>query len=244
MDKVSCPTIDHWLYGALRDDLREEKHVDMVFSYYNETTGRVEHKAKCHRIALAAKSWVLQKILCQSGQEDNVTLILVGSAGMTSAEDLVGILYDPGKSGKDITLWDDEALKKRLEHHEEIQIKPEIEDCFEEAEFNNTTHYSDEDNKEEIMDDIDIKSDWQNQDSDYFKDEEEDGEWLSEKPRRKRPAPNPRDPADRNDCVDITLQKTTGDENGFDGPSLEKVASECYQLGHNSLTSEAASSLF
>ena len=49
MDKVNCPTIDHWLYGALRDDLREEKHVDMVFSYYNDLTGKVEHRARCHR---------------------------------------------------------------------------------------------------------------------------------------------------------------------------------------------------
>ena len=141
---------------------------------------------------------------------------------MTAAEDLVGLLYDPGKSGRDITLWDDEALKKRLEHFEEIQVKPEIEDCLEETEFNNTAHYSDEDNKDEVMDDLDIKSDWHSQD--YFKDEEDgdDEEWIV-KSKRKRTAPTPREPTDRNDCVDITLQKTTGEENGLDGPSLEKV---------------------
>ena len=214
MDKTTCPTIDHLVYGALRDDLKTERHVDMVFSYYNETTGRVEYNAKCHRMALAAKSHVLRHLLCQSGLEENLSLTLVGTCEMTAAEDLIGLLYDPGKSGKDISLWDDDApLIQKQEQYEEIQVKPEIDDSHHgESAWN----YSHHDSKDDVMDDI--RNDWHGEAAYPFKDEDE-VEWPSDtKPsRRRRPPPKDKELPG----IDISLQKT---ECGPGGPSLEKIA--------------------
>ena len=53
------------MYAALRCDLDEKHHVDMVFSYYNEAAERVEYTADCHKIALAAKSPVIRQLLLQ-----------------------------------------------------------------------------------------------------------------------------------------------------------------------------------
>ena len=58
-------TLDETVYGALRLDLDEKRHVDMVFSYYNEVSERVEYAADCHKIALAAKSTLIRKLLLQ-----------------------------------------------------------------------------------------------------------------------------------------------------------------------------------
>ena len=59
------PTLDETVYAALRRDLEEKHHVDMVFSYYNEAAERVEYTADCHKIALAAKSPVIRQLLLQ-----------------------------------------------------------------------------------------------------------------------------------------------------------------------------------
>ena len=58
-------TIDETVCAALRLDLDEKRHVDMVFSYYNEAAERVEYTAECHKIALAAKSPLIRKLLLQ-----------------------------------------------------------------------------------------------------------------------------------------------------------------------------------
>ena len=61
----SRKTLDQTVYAALRYDLDEKHHVDMVFSYYNEAAERVEYTADCHKIALAAKSPVIRQLLLQ-----------------------------------------------------------------------------------------------------------------------------------------------------------------------------------
>ena len=119
-------SIDQLIYEALRNDLEERRHVDMVFSYYNEATGKVEHSTRCHRVALAAKSCLLQQLLYHSGFEEDRTLVLVGNGEMSADDDLVRLLYDPDKCGKDITLWDEEAVKLRPRVLEEIEIKPDV----------------------------------------------------------------------------------------------------------------------
>ena len=58
-------TLDETVYAALRLDLDEKRHVDMVFSYYNEAAERVEYSADCHKIAMAAKSTLIRKLLLQ-----------------------------------------------------------------------------------------------------------------------------------------------------------------------------------
>ena len=58
-------TLDESVYAALRLDLEERRHVDMVFSYYNVVAERVEYTADCHRIALAAKSPLIRELLLQ-----------------------------------------------------------------------------------------------------------------------------------------------------------------------------------
>ena len=35
-------TLDQTVYGALREDLVDQRHVDMVFAYYNESAAKVE----------------------------------------------------------------------------------------------------------------------------------------------------------------------------------------------------------
>ena len=157
--KVTQQSIDQLVYEALRDDLEEKRHVDMVFSYYNEATGKVEHSSRCHRVALAAKSYLLRQLLYHSGFEEDQTLVLVGNGEMSADEDLVRLLYDPDKSGKDITLWDEEAVKLRPRVLEEIEIKPDVVPD-EDAEFNNY-HI-----KKEMDDDYDEDGD--------MKEEEED----------------------------------------------------------------------
>ena len=105
-------TLDHTVYDALRVDLEEKHHVDMVFTYYNEATAKTEYSSGCHKIAMAAKSRFLRHLLLFHGQEDgNLHLALVGNGHMTEAEDLIGLLYDPQKAGKDITLWEDEKVR-------------------------------------------------------------------------------------------------------------------------------------
>ena len=72
-------SLDQTIYTALKDDLITKHHVDILFSYYNETTSTVEFTMECHRIALAAKSKSLHQILNQTDQEiDRTTLIMVG----------------------------------------------------------------------------------------------------------------------------------------------------------------------
>ena len=220
MHKATCPTIDHLVYGALRDDLKDERHVDMVFSYYNETAGRVEYSAKCHRAALAAKSRVLRHLLCHSGLEETLSLTLVGTSEMSAAEDVVAILYDPEKSGKDIALWDDASAPlppQKEERCEEIQVKPEIDPSHEEEPAWSYTYYGKVDEEE------DTKEDWNGEvwPPPLKDEEEEEDEWRpSEKkpPRRKRRTPPPRDDPPG---IDVALQKT---ENGGGGLSLDKVA--------------------
>ena len=91
-------TIDQTVYGALRDDLANKHHVDMVFSYYDEKTARVEFSKSCHRVALAAKSRLLYYLPSHGGFGDELlTLILVGSDNVGAAEDLLSILYNPEK---------------------------------------------------------------------------------------------------------------------------------------------------
>ena len=87
-------TIDQTVYDALREDLVNKHHVDMVFSYYNERTAKVEFSKSCHRMALAAKSRLLCYLLSHGGGfgDELLTLILVGSDKMGAAEDLINIL--------------------------------------------------------------------------------------------------------------------------------------------------------
>ena len=67
-------TLDDTVYAALRLDLEEKRHVDMVFSYYNAVAERVEYTADCHRVALAAKSPLIRELLLQ--HEGMSTLIM------------------------------------------------------------------------------------------------------------------------------------------------------------------------
>ena len=55
-------TLDQVLYNALRRDLKEKRHTDMVISFYDETTAKVVHSVGCHRIALTAKSSLLHEV--------------------------------------------------------------------------------------------------------------------------------------------------------------------------------------
>ena len=108
----SLRTLDQTVYDALRVDLEEKHHVDMVFTYFNEATAKTEYSSGCHKIAMAAKSRFLRHLLLFHGQEDgNLHLAVVGNGHMTEAEDLIGLLYDPQKAGKDITLWEDEKVR-------------------------------------------------------------------------------------------------------------------------------------
>ena len=131
---------------------------------------------------------------------------------MTAAEDLIGILYDPGKSGKDIAIWDDDApILQKQERFEEIQVKPEIDHSSGESAWN-YPHYSTDD----VMDDM--ENEWHGERAFPFKDEEV--EWPSDGKqagRRRRPPPPRKDLPG----IDIALQKA---ESGAGGPSLEKVA--------------------
>ena len=89
-------TIHETVFGALRDDLENRHHVDMVFSYYNDKTAKVEFSKGCHRVALAAKSRLLYYLLSRGGFGDELlTLILVGSDSMGEAENLINLLYNP-----------------------------------------------------------------------------------------------------------------------------------------------------
>ena len=64
-------TLDQTLYEALRVDLEEKRHVDMVFTYYNEATAKTEYRSGCHKIAMAAKSRFLRHLLLFHGQVPN-----------------------------------------------------------------------------------------------------------------------------------------------------------------------------
>ena len=158
-------TLDQTLYGALKDDLVTKRHVDMVFSYYNETTAMVEFTSECHRIALAAKSRSLHQILDHAGREiDGTTLIIVGQDSKPEAEDLFNMLYNPEASGEDITFWEDAEIVP-LERGEAV---PEF-DCT--PENNIEPIFSDEDIKEESLDDPLFEEDLEFNDT--FEDEEE-----------------------------------------------------------------------
>ena len=54
-----------------------------------------------------------------------LSLILVGSGDMSPGDNLIEILYDPEKSGKDVTLWDDEVVKP--DQKVEFEVKPKLE---------------------------------------------------------------------------------------------------------------------
>ena len=60
---MNVNSLNRTIYGALKNDLISKKHVDMVFSYFNEITETVVFTTRCHRIALAAKSRHLHQIL-------------------------------------------------------------------------------------------------------------------------------------------------------------------------------------
>ena len=62
-------TLDQEVYSALREDLEQKKHVDMVFSYFNDSRGKVEYSVRCHRMALAAKSRLLQRMFLLQNDE-------------------------------------------------------------------------------------------------------------------------------------------------------------------------------
>ena len=137
-------TIDQTVYGALKDDLINKHHVDMVFSYYNEKTAKVEFSKSCHRMALAAKSRLLYYLLSHGSFGDEIlTLILVGSDNLGAAEDLINILYSPEKCGKDITLWDDAGIK--LGKSENVMVIPEFESFIKMDDIKEETDHNNED---------------------------------------------------------------------------------------------------
>ena len=162
IDKCS---LDQTIYSALNDDLIAKRCVDMVFSYYNETTSKVEFTKDCHRIALAAKSRSLHHILnLAAGHNDCTSLIMVGKDCKLEAESLFNMFYNPGTSDEDIILWDDGKGK---------EVVPELE-CT--PDINYEHGFLDEDIKQENLDDHlykeeDIESDETSEDSEITEEE-------------------------------------------------------------------------
>ena len=164
--RIDDCSLDETLYSALKDDLITKHHTDMIFAYYNETTAMVEFSRECHRIALAAKSRSLHRILKHVDHEiDNATLIIVGKDGKPEAEALFNKLYNLQTSGKEINLWDNEDREEAVPEFdckpenkyepdftgedikkERLDDEPQLE---EDLEFTDTFEYSEEAEKEE-----------------------------------------------------------------------------------------------
>ena len=188
-------TLEQTVYGALRADLQEKRHIDMVFTYYNEDTAKTEYSAGCHRFAIAAKSRFLHHLFLFHGHEDDdLHLVLVGNGHMTAAEDLIGLLYDPGKAGKDITLWEDEKVR--------LTPRAEVEEPWEKVE---TVLI-----KEEVgSGDENVWDGGPKQESKCEDDDEEEYKPLKRKRRRGRPRKRQRD-NDDDECSD------EGDDEDYD----------------------------
>ena len=123
-------TLDQVLYACLREDLSKKQHVDAVVSFYNEKTGKVEYTASCHRIALAAKSKFLGRLLAShDGPDDEmVHVVLVDPVDNWKARQRVEVLYDPEKTDKEVaSLWGMEESEEDEEEKEEMVYKMEPE---------------------------------------------------------------------------------------------------------------------
>lgn len=121
-------TLDHVVYDSLKEDLYKKQHVDAVISFYNDITEKVEYTASCHRIAMAAKSKLLHRLLAShDGPDDEkVHVILVDSIDRGKAERLIEQMYDPDKTDKDIALWDSEGVEEEEDDEDmDFMIEPE-----------------------------------------------------------------------------------------------------------------------
>ena len=62
--KKNALSLDQVMYKALRSDFEEDRqHIDAVLSFYDEARAQVVYSVGCHRIALSAKSSLLQQLL-------------------------------------------------------------------------------------------------------------------------------------------------------------------------------------
>ena len=190
-------TLDQTVFDALRVDLEEKRHVDMVFTYYNEATAKTEYSSGCHKIAMAAKSRFLRHLLLFHGQEDdNLHLAIVGNGHMTEAEDLIGLLYDPQKAGKDITLWEDDK----------VRLAPLVDESWPKLEGPVPPHA--DDIKEEVAYDSekcwDAGAKQQKYESNNDEDDDEDYKPLKRKRRRGRSRKKQKD-VENSDDEDYSL---------------------------------------
>ena len=62
-------------------------------------------------------------------------LVVVGNGHMTEAEDLIGLLYDPQKAGRDITLWEDEKVRLTEETWPKVEAVLHADEIKEEVTF-------------------------------------------------------------------------------------------------------------
>ena len=62
-------------------------------------------------------------------------LVVVGNGHMTEAEDLIGLLYDPQKTGRNITLWEDEKVRLTEETWPKVEAVMHADEIKEEVAF-------------------------------------------------------------------------------------------------------------
>ena len=161
---MDAKSLDWTVYSALKHDLTNKQHVDMVLAYYNEATSKVEFSKECHKIALAAKSRSLHQILLRHADHEgaDTALIFVGQDNGSEVEALFNKCYNPETSSEEITLWSNEALTKfectpdinfendildediKKEDLDDPLCEWEMGDKFEECDLKNTTEHTGE----------------------------------------------------------------------------------------------------
>ena len=106
-------SLNQTIYNALSNDLIHKKHVDMVFSYFNEITATVVFTTRCHRIALAAKSRYLHQILLHNADQeiDSTNLVIVGEGSKADAKAIFNQMYNPATSSEEVLPWENTERK-------------------------------------------------------------------------------------------------------------------------------------
>jgi hypothetical protein len=97
------------LYLALQEDLHRKKYTDVTVAYFNQLTETGEVISQCHRLALAAKSRVLHRVLRGLDHEEDVRIIVVGD-DPAEGHELVRTIYDPEQSNRNIPLWNEDNI--------------------------------------------------------------------------------------------------------------------------------------
>jgi hypothetical protein len=117
-------SLDQTIFSELKSDLHERRHVDVVLAYYNDRECKTKYTVACHRIALGAKSRLLNKLLRTLDQVDDVRVVLAGGDDGSECKELLQTLYDPSKTAKDIRLWDDNIVTVKAQQFEDDDDDP------------------------------------------------------------------------------------------------------------------------